>query len=89
MINQAKWIWISDHPESEEYGEFHLPYCYHGGKITLQIAAESDYIAELNGKTVRSVCDVSGGRLHWSVKDGSLLLDTDLDDYKLIVIETT
>jgi len=43
----------------------------------------------LGGKTVRSVCDVSGGRLHWSVKDGSLLLDTDLDDYKLIVIETT
>ncbi|MBO5779327.1 MAG: hypothetical protein J6R82_07155 [Clostridia bacterium] len=52
MIHQANWIWISDAPQPEEYAEFHLPFCYHGGKILLQIAAESDYLAELNGQTV-------------------------------------
>ena len=53
MINsKAKWIWISDNPKSEEYGFFKESFMYENGKVVLKIAAETDYIAYINGKMV-------------------------------------
>jgi hypothetical protein len=43
---------------------------------------------DLDNKKVKSVTDVSGGKLDYVVENGHIVLTTDLDFYKLIVIET-
>lgn len=42
---------------------------------------------KIGDKKVVSVKDVSGGRLEWNVKDGVLNLTTNLDVYKMIIVE--
>ena len=48
----AKWIWIGAIPEGDDYAVFRIPFTWNGGELILKIAAETDYVAELNGKTV-------------------------------------
>ncbi len=48
----AKWIWIGAVPEGDDYAIFRIPFTWNGGELILKIAAETDYVAELNGKTV-------------------------------------
>ncbi|MBE6596656.1 MAG: hypothetical protein E7641_03200 [Ruminococcaceae bacterium] len=43
---------------------------------------------KLGGKKVKSVKNVSGGRLSWSVDGDTLNIDTDLEFYTLIIAET-
>ncbi len=52
MINSnAKWIWICDNPQPEEYGCFIQPFFLgkNYGKVIVKIAAETDYIMYVNG----------------------------------------
>lgn len=43
---------------------------------------------KVGDKQIKSVKDVTGGKCEWSVADGTLKINTDLDFYKMIVIET-
>ncbi len=43
---------------------------------------------KIGDKKIKSVKDVTGGVTEWSVADGVLKITTDLDIYKLIVVET-
>ena len=48
----AKWIWINDEPQSDEYGEFVSSFTCGGGKTFLYISADSNYEAYINGNPV-------------------------------------
>ena len=50
IFQNAKWIWHTDAPQADEYGEFYTPFIYHGGVLTLRISADSNYAVYLNGK---------------------------------------
>ena len=53
MINSlAKWIWREGDPQKNEFVYFEDTFNYKGGKLTLSICAETDYIAYVNGKEV-------------------------------------
>lgn len=43
---------------------------------------------KVGDKKIKSVLDVTGGKTEWSTSDGVLKINTDLDVYKLIVVET-
>ena len=43
---------------------------------------------KVGDKQIKSVKDVTGGKCEWSVANGVLKINTDLDIYKLIVVET-
>ncbi len=50
MISKnAEWIWNADKWERGEYAFFCDSFKYSGGKVTLSVAAETDYIAYING----------------------------------------
>lgn len=60
MFNEkTKAIWLTLTPQREEYAEFTESFDYTGGRLTLKIAAESDYVAYINGKVI-SFCSFSG-----------------------------
>jgi len=42
---------------------------------------------KLDGRKVKAVTDLSGGRLEWKVEADTLYIDTDLEIYKLINVE--
>lgn len=50
--SDTKWIWIKKKEEKDEYSEFLGTYHSKGGKILLRIAAETNYIAYVNGSRV-------------------------------------
>ena len=50
MINEkAKWIWISDTPQKNEYAVFEERLYYRGGDAVLTLCAETDYVLYVNG----------------------------------------
>ncbi len=49
-IKNAHWIWCSCDPQMDEYGEFVDEFSYEAGKATLQISADSNYAAYINGQ---------------------------------------
>lgn len=50
MLNKnAKWIWINDNPEKNEYAVFEERFCFSGQKVMFTVCAETDYILYVNG----------------------------------------
>ena len=49
-LSDANWIWCNDAPEKDEYGEFVDSFTYESGKVVLQISADSNYAAYINGR---------------------------------------
>jgi hypothetical protein len=52
LFEKARWIWCSESPAADEYGEFYDSFEYHGGKISISISADSNYALYLNGVQV-------------------------------------
>lgn len=50
----GKWIWTKEESGIDVYGEFKTEFVYGGGKISLEISADSEYAVFLNGKFVYS-----------------------------------
>ena len=50
FLAAAKWIWCNHAPQNDEYGEFVDSFTYESGKAILQISADSNYAAYINGK---------------------------------------
>ncbi len=49
-LTDAQWIWCNNSPENDEYGEFVDSFFYQSGKAILQISADSNYAAYINGQ---------------------------------------
>ncbi len=49
-IKNAHWIWCNTQPQKDEYGEFFEEFTYESGNVTLQISADSNYAAYINGQ---------------------------------------
>lgn len=49
-LAEAQWIWCNNAPENDEYGEFVDSFFYQSGKAILQISADSNYAAYINGQ---------------------------------------
>ena len=49
-LENAKWIWSNQNPKEDEYSEFLDQFVYESGKVTLQISADSNYAAYINGQ---------------------------------------
>lgn len=72
MNQEAKWIWLREPAQPDEYAEFLLPFeAKEGGEYTLKISADSDYALYLGEKLI------SFGQyadyLHYKVYDTVLL----------------
>ena len=52
FTDDAKWIWCNDNASPDEYGEFVDTFSYHGGNVVLNISADSNFVAYLNGELV-------------------------------------
>ncbi len=52
MLDNAKWIWIDRKIYPNQIAVFRKSFVTSGGNVTLTICAESDYVAEVNGKVV-------------------------------------
>lgn len=51
MISKnAKWIWINDNPQKNEYAYFEEKFEFSGNKAVFYVAAETDYILYVNGE---------------------------------------
>ena len=50
FLDSAKWIWCSENPQYDEYGEFVEEFPYEAGTVTLQISADSNYAVYMNGQ---------------------------------------
>lgn len=46
----AKWIWSNPDPKEDEYSEFVDSFHFDSGNVTIQISADSNYAAYINGK---------------------------------------
>ena len=51
-LEGAEWIWIGDHAESDEYGEFVSTFDCAGKDAVLYISADSNYEAFVNGNPI-------------------------------------
>lgn len=49
MDEISKWIWKKDFEDWDIYCDFYDSFCYSGGKVTLQISADSNYAVYVNG----------------------------------------
>ena len=49
LLENAHWIWCNNKPQNDEYGEFVDSFSYENGKVILQISADSNYAAYING----------------------------------------
>ena len=50
MFNKdAKWIWINDNPQDNEYAVFEEKFVFDGKKATFTVCAEIDYVLYING----------------------------------------
>ena len=54
MWKNAKWIWLSETPEKDEYVEFFSSFASDGEKTVLRISCDGDYTLWLNGVYVAS-----------------------------------
>lgn len=52
IFPKAKWIWINEHPQKNEYAYFEADYDWNGETVLFSIAAETDYILFVNEKRV-------------------------------------
>ena len=52
LCKNAKWIWINNNPQQNEYAVFEEEFCFNGKKATFTVCAEMDYVLQINGKTV-------------------------------------
>lgn len=50
LLRQASWIWSNNNPQADEYGEFVDHFMFESGKVILQISADSNYAAYINGE---------------------------------------
>lgn len=50
QLKNADWIWCNANPQTDEYGEFADTFSYQSGNVILQISADSNYAAYINGK---------------------------------------
>ena len=48
-LTKARWIWCSDAPDCDEYGEFLDSFTFSGAPVTLEISVDSNYEAYVNG----------------------------------------
>lgn len=49
FFKNAKWIWHTETPSPDEYGEFYTTFDYHGGALRLHVSADSNYAVYVNG----------------------------------------
>ena len=49
IFQNAKWIWHTEAPKPDEYGEFYTAFSYRGGALRLHISADSNYAVYVNG----------------------------------------
>lgn len=49
-LQDATWIWSNPNPKEDEYSEFVDQFIYESGNVVLQISADSNYAAYINGK---------------------------------------
>lgn len=66
-FEKAKWIWIENSNEKNTYGEFFLPYVFHGGHTRFRISCDSDYTLFINGTFVAS--NQYGDYEHYKIYD--------------------
>lgn len=52
LDKNAKWIWINNNPQDDEYAVFEQKFNFSGGKITFSVCAEIDYLLYVNGNFV-------------------------------------
>ena len=52
LDKNAKWIWINNNPQQNEYAVFEEKFEFNGKKATFTVCAEMDYVLQINGKTV-------------------------------------
>lgn len=45
----AKWIWINNNPQQNEYAVFEEKFVHNGKKVTFSVCAEIDYVLYVNG----------------------------------------
>jgi hypothetical protein len=49
MTNASKWIWYRENAQPDEYADFKGTFTYSGGEVFLEISADSNYCAYING----------------------------------------
>ncbi len=49
MTNNSKWIWYRENAQADEYADFKGGFTYEGGEVFLEISADSNYSAYING----------------------------------------
>ena len=49
IFQNAQWIWHTEEPKPDEYGEFYTAFSYRGGALRLHISADSNYAVYVNG----------------------------------------
>lgn len=52
LYEKAQWIWSNANPQPNEYAYFEESFEYAGGQAVLKLAADTDYIAYVNGHRV-------------------------------------
>ena len=52
LYEKAKWIWPNAAPQPNEYAYFEEGFDFSGGQAVLKLAADTDYIAWVNGQRV-------------------------------------
>ena len=52
MFQDAKWIWLQETEQEDEYASFIEKFEHGSGKVILRICSETNYIAYINGKRV-------------------------------------
>ena len=50
MFQNAKWIWLQQEEQEDEYATFKDECVYNAGKVVLRICSEMNYVAYINGK---------------------------------------
>ena len=49
LDKKAKWIWINNEPQKDEYAYFEGVFCFEGKKAVFTLASETEYILYING----------------------------------------
>ena len=54
MFTKAKWIWVTENPAANCYGEFVDTFVWNGKKTVCKISCDGDYTLYINGSFVES-----------------------------------